>query len=75
MDKEVQDLKKRIKQLEESIQIQGMFLPPKPDPTLAEDEWYAIFPNFQDLTSGSITKIPWGGGSNSTSVFKVKRIW
>lgn len=28
----------------------------------------------QNLTEGTITKIPWRGGLNSTAVFKVKRI-
>jgi hypothetical protein len=71
---ETEALKKRIIQLEESMRIQNLFVPPKPDSSLAEDEWYAIFTNFNDTTTGTITKIPWGGGSNMTSVFKVKRI-
>lgn len=46
----------------------------KPDPNLAPDEWYAIFTDFQDTTTGTITKVPWQGGSNMTAVYKVKRI-
>jgi hypothetical protein len=68
------ELQKRIKQLEDSMRIQGMFIPEKPDPSLAEDEWYAIFSDFQNTTTGTITKIPWEGGSNMTAVYKVKRV-
>lgn len=74
MSDETKQLKERIKELEDSIKSQSMFVPPKPDPTLAEDEWYAIFSNWQNLTEGTITKIPWKGGSNATSVFKVRRV-
>lgn len=74
-DKEKEEkLKERVKQLEEYINKQQWLLPPKPDPNLAEDEWYAIFSNWQDTTTGTITKIPWSGGANSTAVYKVKRI-
>ena len=68
-------LKERIRQLEESMRKQKMLIPPSPDPTLAEDEWYAIFPDYRTLIDGRITKIPWQGGSNMTSVFKVKKIY
>lgn len=71
---ETEELKKRVKQLEDSMRIQNMFVPEKPDPSLAPDEWYAIFSDFQNTTTGTITKIPWRGGSNMTSVFVVKRV-
>jgi hypothetical protein len=74
MHSEIMDLQKRIKQLEDSMRAQSMFVPDKPDPSLAEDEWYAIFSDFQNTTSGTITKVPWRGGSNMTAVFVVKRI-
>lgn len=70
---ETDELKKRVSQLEQSMRLQNLFVPPKPDPSLAEDEWYAIFSNHNDTTTGTLTKIPWGGGSNTTSVFIVKR--
>jgi hypothetical protein len=67
-------LRDRVQQLEDSIKTQNLFLPPQPDPTLADDEWYAIFSDHRKLTTGTITKIPWQGGSNMTAVYKVKRI-
>ena len=51
----------------------GTLTIPGPDQTLAYDEWWAIFSDYQDLSSGRLSKIPWGGGSNMTSTFKVKR--
>lgn len=73
MDEKIQ-LKARIKQLEDKLTSYGLTIPEGPDPNLAEDEWYAIFPDFQNTTEGRITKVPWGGGSNMTAVYKVKRI-
>jgi hypothetical protein len=73
-EQEKRKLEDRIKQLEHSISIQKLFLPPEPDPNLASDEWYAIFSDYRNTTEGIITKIPWGGGSNNTAVYKVKRI-
>lgn len=72
---EIQLLKARIEQLEKSLSRHGITIPREPDPTLATDEWYAIFSDYKDLTSGAITKIPWSGGSNATSTFKVKRVY
>lgn len=72
--KEISDLKLRIRQLEDSFKQQQLLVPPIPYPTLAEDEWYAIFSNYQNTVTGMITKIPWQGGSNATAVYKVKRI-
>jgi len=71
---DVKKLKERIEQLEDSFRQQKMFLPRQPDPTLAEDEWYAIFSDYKNTTIGTITKMPWQGGSNMTAVYKVKRI-
>ena len=74
MADEAEALRQRVKQLEDSMRMQNMFVPDKPDPSLADDEWYAIFSDFQNTVTGTITKIPWRGGSNMTSVFVVKRI-
>ena len=74
MASETEELKARVRQLEDSMRLQNMFVPEKPDPSLADDEWYAIFSDFQNTTTGTITKIPWRGGSNMTSVFVVKRV-
>lgn len=74
MSDEVQELKARVKQLEAALKSQSMYVPPKPDPNLAPDEWYAIFSDFQNTTEGIITKVPWQGGSNMTAVYTVKRI-
>ena len=72
--KEVKELEARILQLEESMRRQNMTLPDKPDPSLAEDEWYARFPNWQDTTQGIITKISPKLMSNASALYKVKRI-
>ena len=70
MSKELQD---RIDQLETEFKNRNWNIPAKPDPTLAEDEWHVIFSDHKDLTTGTITKIPWQGGLNTTSTFIVKR--
>lgn len=33
--------------------------------------WWAIFPDYRDLSSGVLQSKPWGGGSNMTSDFEV----
>lgn len=71
-DLEVRD--KRIKQLEDSMRAQGLIVPQKPDETLAEDEWWAVFSDYRDVTTGVLSKIPPQSGSNMRSIFKVKRI-
>lgn len=34
-------------------------------------KWWAIFPDYRDLSRGIIQDQPWGGGSNMTSDFEV----
>ena len=70
-DKE-RELEARVRQLEASIKHQSLFLPPKPDTSLAEDEYWAIFTDYRDSNQGILTKIPWAGGSNRAAVYKVK---
>ena len=74
MSDELNKAQERIKQLEESMKQQNMLIPDRPDPTLAADEWYAVFSNYQDLTSGYLTKIHPRALLGSSSLFKVKRI-
>lgn len=74
MSDELKKATERIKQLEDSFRHQKMFMPPEPDPTLAEDEWWAVFSDYRNTTTGTISKIPWKGGSNMTAVYKVKRV-
>lgn len=74
MEDDNKKLRLRIEQLEDSMRLQNLFIPSKPDPDLAEDEWYAIFVDHRNLLTGTLTKIPWADGSNMTSTFKVKRI-
>ena len=73
MSNELEEAKARIAQLEKSFADLHWALPPKPDPNLAEDEWHAIFSDWQNLDHGLLQKIPWLGGSNMTSTFVVKR--
>lgn len=73
MSEELKQAQERIIQLEKAFAELHWALPPKPDPTLAEDEWHVIFSDHTDLTNGTISKIPWKGGLNTTSTFIVKR--
>jgi hypothetical protein len=34
-------------------------------------KWWAIFPDYRDLSEGYLQEKPWGGGSNMTSDFEV----
>lgn len=74
MSDELKKAQARIKQLEEDYKLRNWAMPPEPDPSLAEDEWWAVFGDYRNLTVGSLSKVPWQGGSNMTSTFKVKRI-
>lgn len=73
-NKELKEAKQRIAQLEDTLRHNYHMEVPKPDPTLAEDEWYAIFSNYQDKTSGYITKIMPRELLGSSSLFKVKKV-
>lgn len=73
-DKELLEAKQRIIQLEEDFKRKGWTAPELPDPSLAEDEWYAVFSNYQDKTSGYITKIMPRALLGSSSLFKVKKV-
>ena len=74
MSDELKKAQERIAQLEKSMRDQQLTIPDKPDPSLEKDEWYAIFSNYQDLTTGYITKIPPRALLGSSSMFVVKKI-
>lgn len=87
LQEQITELKQIVSQLQVKPAEQPKYLPDtsaflmptlmdmvKPDPTLAEDEWYVVFSDYRDLSRGVIQKTPWMGGSNMTSTFKVKRI-
>lgn len=71
---ETEDLKARVKQLEESMRIQSMMVPPGPDKNLKDDEWHVIFTDYRDLTTGVITKIRPQYASGMNALFKVKKM-
>lgn len=73
MSKELEEAHARIAQLEKEFAQLHWAMPPKPDPNLADDEWHVIFADHTNLMSGTISKIPWMGGLNTTSTFVVKR--
>lgn len=71
---EVEELKERVKQLEESMLSQSMIVPAGPDKNLKDDEWHVIFSDYRNLETGIVTKIKPGYASGMNALFKVRKI-
>lgn len=71
---EVEVLKERVKQLEESMKSQSMIVPAGPDKNLKDDEWHVIFSDYRNLETGIVTKIKPGYASGMNALFKVRKI-
>lgn len=71
---EIEGLKMRIAQLEQDFKNRSMILPQEPDRSLAKDEWWAVFSDYQDPITGYISKIQPKMLSGSSALFKVKKV-